>query len=321
MVKQLRDIVGKKSKPNWARSKEASEFVNKNPQKIKNDPGSEHEKNFTADYVPVYDRSAHHQGVDPVSEGKVVKKKLKPKSLKPTKKMCDSADKLVKEEELPLEEGRIGKLVRKATGGQRRNIIRKSEDASKAAYKEGRTDDAYKHARRAAKAGKDVHEGIGRFLDKVSGAQKKRVTAKAVAKANTWKRVKNDFLPHKDSSPIMKKGYLDAARGQFKNEKRASFTSDPKGWKKDFAPGHYMTGGKNTTDRLKRLSDHIRGYKKTDVAEGEVVQFPKKKKELPKPGTKENKDRFRKTLPEDIDCYKPMKTKFGKPTKKVTKNG
>lgn len=60
MVKPLRDIM---KKPKWAQSKTADKFAKAQPvNRVRNDRGSEHEKNFTADYVPVYDRSAHNQG-------------------------------------------------------------------------------------------------------------------------------------------------------------------------------------------------------------------------------------------------------------------
>lgn len=259
MPKNLRDIVGKK--PGWARSKSAREFVNK-PEKIKNDRPTEHEANFRADFVPVYDRPGHREGVPAETD----------------------SFKVDEETNRPLDEGRIAKFIRKATGGQRRNIIRKSEDASKAAYKQGRTEDAYKHARRAAKAGKeDVNE------------------------ANSFDTAKKKFDWHRD------KARSHEAWGGVTTKMKPPLPLAP-GSK--FTDLHKAKRHRQAMDAACRVMSKRFGLK-----EGEVVQFPKKKKEqLPKPGTKENVDRFRKTLPEEIKCYTPMKTKFGKPMKKGKKS-
>ncbi len=68
MAKALRKVVGKKTDPkrDSLRSKTPWEFAHKDKVKVaKNDHGSEHEKNFKADYVSVYDREKDNYGYEP----------------------------------------------------------------------------------------------------------------------------------------------------------------------------------------------------------------------------------------------------------------
>lgn len=62
MAKKLRDVVKTTGKPAWAQSKPTKETHASVKQKV--DRGSEDDKNFSAEYVPTFQRSDHHFGYD-----------------------------------------------------------------------------------------------------------------------------------------------------------------------------------------------------------------------------------------------------------------